>query len=132
MVCKPVYIRLQNRPSVYKTPCFLPSVYHVVDVNKMTKPIENLECSPEFGRLNFEESSYINKQNKLQPEVLMTRDGFTFLAVGVTKRYPPFCLSTEPGPLWKILGLTIIYTDMNICINRRVVKRYHAGFLSLN
>ena len=48
----------------------------------MTKSIENLECSPEFGRLNFEESSYINKQNKLQPEVLMTRDGFTFLAVG--------------------------------------------------
>lgn len=48
----------------------------------MTKSIENPECSPEFGRLNFEPSSYTNEQNKLQPEVLMTRDGFTFLARG--------------------------------------------------
>ena len=46
--------------------------------------IENLECSPEFGRLNFQPSSYTNEQSKLQPEVLMTRDGFTFLAMGFT------------------------------------------------
>lgn len=98
----------------------------------MTKSIENLECSKSFTDLNFEFSEYTDSTGRKLPEVLMTRDGFTFLAVGVTKRYPPFCLSTEPGPLWKILGLTIIYTDMNICINRRVVKRYHAGFLSLN
>lgn len=52
--------------------------------DNVLRDIENLECSPEFGRLNFEESSYINKQNKLQPEVLMTRDGFTFLAMGFT------------------------------------------------
>lgn len=50
--------------------------------DNVLRDIETLECSPEFGRLNFEESSYINKQNKLQPEVLMTRDGFTFLAMG--------------------------------------------------
>lgn len=48
------------------------------------KAIKNLECSDEFGRLNFAPSSYTNSQNKLQPEVLMTRDGFTFLAMGFT------------------------------------------------
>ena len=34
--------------------------------------------------LNFADSSYKNEQNKKQPEVLMTRDGFTFLAMGFT------------------------------------------------
>jgi Rha family phage regulatory protein len=46
--------------------------------------IENLECSGEFRRLNFQPSSYRNEQNKKQPEVLVTRDGFTFLAMGFT------------------------------------------------
>ena len=36
------------------------------------------------GRLNFEPSSYLNKQNKVQPEYLMTRDGFTELAMSFT------------------------------------------------
>jgi Rha family phage regulatory protein len=46
--------------------------------------IEGLECSPEFRLLNFKESSYLNSQNKPQPMVEMTRDGFTFLAMGFT------------------------------------------------
>ena len=46
--------------------------------------IDNLDCSPEFRLLNFQDSSYKNEQNKKQPEVLMTRDGFTFLAMGFT------------------------------------------------
>ena len=40
--------------------------------------------SGEFGRLNFEQSSYRNQQNKKQPCYLMTRDGFTVLAMGYT------------------------------------------------
>ncbi len=46
------------------------------------RDIENLECSESFGRLNFEQSSYRNEQNKKQPEYLMTKDGFTFLVMG--------------------------------------------------
>lgn len=48
------------------------------------RAIKNLECSKEFRQLNFGESSYINEQNKKQPCVMMTRDGFTFLAMGFT------------------------------------------------
>ncbi|EAD5566588.1 transcriptional regulator [Listeria monocytogenes] len=40
--------------------------------------------SPEFARLNFEQSSYRNQQNKRQPCYFMTRDGFTMLVMGYT------------------------------------------------
>lgn len=46
--------------------------------------IENIECSDEFRRLNFQPSSYKNKQNKSQPEYLITKDGFAFLVMGFT------------------------------------------------
>lgn len=38
----------------------------------------------EFGRLNFELSSYRNEQNKEQPEYLLTRDGTMLLIMGYT------------------------------------------------
>lgn len=44
--------------------------------------IRNLDCSDEFRLLNFKESSYINSQNKKQPEFLMTKNGFVFLVMG--------------------------------------------------
>lgn len=46
------------------------------------KSIRNLECSEEFRLRNFAESSYKNEQGKKQPCYFMTRDGFTFLAMG--------------------------------------------------
>ncbi|MDL2266766.1 Rha family transcriptional regulator [Desulfovibrio sp. OttesenSCG-928-G15] len=36
----------------------------------------------EWGLLNFEQSEYLNAQNKEQPYYLLTRDGFTLLAMG--------------------------------------------------
>lgn len=48
------------------------------------KDIRELDCSEEFGRLNFEQSYYINSQNKQQPMFYMTRDGFTLLVMGYT------------------------------------------------
>lgn len=39
---------------------------------------------PEFGRRNFAESSYLNEQNKPQPEYRLTHDGFAFLAMRFT------------------------------------------------
>lgn len=40
--------------------------------------------SSEFRRSNFRQSSYKNSQNRTQPCYLMTRDGFTALAMGFT------------------------------------------------
>jgi len=46
------------------------------------RDIENLECSQKFRRLNFEPSSYVNKQGKIQPLYEMTRNGFVILVMG--------------------------------------------------
>ncbi len=48
------------------------------------KAIKNLACSKDFGLRNFAESSYVNSQNKEQPCINMTRDGFSILAMGFT------------------------------------------------
>ena len=45
---------------------------------------DNLECSEDFRRLNFQPTSYIDVQGRQQPEYHMTRDGFMFLAMGFT------------------------------------------------
>lgn len=50
--------------------------------DNVLRDIRNLDCSDEFRVLNFEESSYKNEQGKMQPEILMTKDGFTFLVMG--------------------------------------------------
>ena len=46
------------------------------------RDIENLDCSPEFNALNFEGVTYKDAKGEKRPEYLMTKDGFTFLAMG--------------------------------------------------
>jgi len=48
------------------------------------RSIEQLDCSEEFGVLNFEQSSYLNQQGKQQPMYHITKDGFMFLVMGFT------------------------------------------------
>lgn len=48
------------------------------------RAIENLDCSQEFRGRNFAPSNYMNSQGKSLSCVEMTRDGFTFLAMGFT------------------------------------------------
>lgn len=48
------------------------------------KDIRELNCSEEFGRLNFEPTDYVDEHNRKQPMYYMTRDGFTLLAMGYT------------------------------------------------
>lgn len=48
--------------------------------------IEKMECSHEFRLLNFEETTYRDSQGRSQPMFLMTRDGFSILAMGFTGR----------------------------------------------
>lgn len=43
-----------------------------------------MECNESFTRLNFQPISYIDSMNREKPEYLMTRDGFTLLAMGFT------------------------------------------------
>lgn len=52
--------------------------------DNVLKDIRELECSNEFRLLNFEESYYVNSQNKRQPMYYMTKDGFTLLVMGYT------------------------------------------------
>lgn len=44
--------------------------------------IKNIDCSDEFAALNFKESSYKDITGKVNPMYYITRDGFTFLAMG--------------------------------------------------
>jgi anti-repressor protein len=48
------------------------------------RDIETLDCSEEFSRLNFEQSTYVNERGREYPKVNMTQDGFTFLVMGYT------------------------------------------------
>lgn len=48
------------------------------------RAIQNLECSEEFRLLNFEQSSYINEQNREMLAYEITKDGFMFLVMGFT------------------------------------------------
>jgi Rha family phage regulatory protein len=47
--------------------------------------IENLECSPEFSRLNFQLSEFTTERGKTYPMYEITRDGFVFLCMGFTR-----------------------------------------------
>lgn len=46
--------------------------------------IKNLDCSKEFRYLNFQVSSYTNLQNKEFIKFVLTRDGFSMIAMGLT------------------------------------------------
>ena len=46
--------------------------------------IQQVDCSEGFNRLNFQPTSYTDSQNREKPMYEMTRDGFTFLAMGFT------------------------------------------------
>jgi len=62
------------------------------------KAIKALDCSREFKELNFEVSSYKPEGAKRSyPMYLMTRDGFTFLAMGFTLPVFPFLLPLAPA-----------------------------------
>jgi Rha family phage regulatory protein len=48
------------------------------------RALENLDCDPEFSRLNFGPSTYLDSRGKKQRSVVMTKDGFAFLVMGFT------------------------------------------------
>jgi Rha family phage regulatory protein len=48
------------------------------------RDIKNLDCSKDFTERNFALSEYKDSTGRILPEYHMTRDGFTFLAMGYT------------------------------------------------
>lgn len=48
------------------------------------RSIRGLECSNTFLQNNFDSQKYLDSHNHSQPEIFMTRDGFTFLVMGYT------------------------------------------------
>lgn len=48
------------------------------------RSLNNIECSIEFSERNFALAEYIDEQGKPRPAYEMTKDGFTFLAMGFT------------------------------------------------
>lgn len=48
------------------------------------RAINKLECSEEFSQRNFASAEYLDEQGKPRKSFEMTRDGFTFLAMGFT------------------------------------------------
>lgn len=54
--------------------------------DNVCRAIANLDCTDGFRLLNFEESNYIDERGKQQRCYTITRDGFSFLAMGFTGR----------------------------------------------
>lgn len=73
----------QENGKAWTTSLFVAEDFEKAHKNVL-RSIDDLDCSDKFRQLNFEPSSYINQQNKEQPMYKMTRDGFTFLAMGFT------------------------------------------------
>lgn len=48
------------------------------------RDVRELDCSPDFNRLNFEPVERKDAKGELRPYYMMTRDGFTFLVMGYT------------------------------------------------
>ena len=64
--------------SIHVAEKFSKKHFHVI------RDIENLECSPEFRKSNFGLTPYLDEQGKPRKAYTITRDGFTFLAMGFT------------------------------------------------
>lgn len=52
--------------------------------NVVMRAVRNLDCSDEFSRCNFALRDYTDERGKTQPLYEITRDGFSFIAMGFT------------------------------------------------
>lgn len=79
-----VFPKLFHCETVAMTDSLKVAEYFGKQHKNVLKSIKELNCSPEFWRLNFKPSNYIDERGKKQPIYLMTQDGFTLLAMGFT------------------------------------------------
>lgn len=78
------------------------------------RDIENLDCPDEFSLPNFGESDYINERGKKYPMYLITRDGFSLLAMGFTGK---------KAMEWKIKYIAA-FNEMEKLLYERHLRRY--------
>ncbi|HEB6949714.1 TPA: Rha family transcriptional regulator [Salmonella enterica subsp. enterica serovar Hvittingfoss] len=52
--------------------------------DNVLRAIANIECSPEFSALNFEDAEYTDEQGKKRRACQITKNGFVFLVMGFT------------------------------------------------
>ena len=103
--------------------------------HNVLRDIRNLECSSDFQAFNFESSFYLrklpNNATKKEPMYYLTRDGFTFLAMGFTgkiaARFKEAYITAFNEMERKLAGITvredeIIKTIRELCedINSRI------------
>ena len=91
--------------------------------DNVLRDIENLECPEDFRALNFEVSSYNTKQNKEKLAYNITKDGFTFLAMGFTgKEAAKFKIDYENDR--NIWGTKLSYSKIRVTYldNRNCVR----------
>lgn len=48
------------------------------------RAFDNLECSAEFNQRNYELAEYTDEKGEKRRQIIMTKDGFIFLAMGFT------------------------------------------------
>ena len=72
-----VFAKVFHKETVAMTDSLKVAHYFGKRHDNLLATLKKLGCSDEFRRLNFKESSYLNEQNKKQPMVFMTYDGFT-------------------------------------------------------
>ncbi len=115
--------------------------YHVI------RDIQNLDCSQEFKATNFGGLTFHHQGNEY-PYYEMTRDGFTFLAMGFTgqksevrgqKTEKPCIAAQKPllfkyqnkYGVWPRLKQAFFYFDNQNCSNSRVAVTPRKPYLAL-
>ncbi|MDG6894135.1 Rha family transcriptional regulator [Volucribacter amazonae] len=79
-----VFPKLFNKEMTALTDSLKVASYFDKQHKNILRAIKELNCSPEFWRLNFKPSNYKDDRGKRQPIYLMTQDGFTLLVMGFT------------------------------------------------
>ena len=72
--------------NIYVTSDVIATKFNKEHRNLMRNIRSLIESQPKFGALNFEQTTYITKQNKLHDCFKMTRDGFCMIAMALTGR----------------------------------------------
>ena len=91
---------------VVTTSFIVSKIFHKSHKNVL-RSIDNLSCSEEFRRLNFEPTYYLDNQKRSQPLYEMTKDGFTFLVMGFNGRDAGEYKEQFIGAFNAVVGLAI-------------------------
>ena len=88
------------------------------------KAIEALDCSEDFGAINFNGSNCQTKQGKTAPRHNMTRDGFVFLAMGFTGKKAAEFKVAFINEFKPITSLFVLFVD--IILISAILRRFPA------